>query len=100
MTYSSHQQRLLSIYPDLYLYRIALICRSLEEVGKDISAVIILQADRRNGAWELETEESLRALRGEEGLSIASYYVHKKHHTQRELDFWNSVVFSCSNGRS
>jgi alcohol dehydrogenase class IV len=24
----------------------------------------------------------------------------KKHHTQRELDFWNSVVFSCSNGRS
>jgi hypothetical protein len=23
-----------------------------------------------------------------------------KHHTQRELDFWNSVVFSCSNGRS
>jgi hypothetical protein len=78
MTYSSHQQRLLSIYPDLYLYRIALICRSLEEVGKDISAVIILQADRRNGAWELETEESLRALRGEEGLSIASYYVHSR----------------------
>jgi hypothetical protein len=24
----------------------------------------------------------------------------KKHHTQREPDFWNSVVFSCSNGRS
>ena len=24
----------------------------------------------------------------------------EKHHTQRELDFWNSVVFSCSNGRS
>jgi hypothetical protein len=47
---------------------------------------------------DVNSQSSNRRLNEED--VHAPTQLEEKHHTQRELDFWNSVVFSCSNSRS